>query len=184
MTLNAPATYRLSLTLAALLTLSGLQARAAGVDTTSIVAANADLNFVSTLTLRHTLNATQAFFSNLTLTAGQLLAEGVVDNNNGVTNLYAVRFTPGGVTVADNIHNCTAATLTGRAGANNKISLELCTGKTSSATTGDANPTKSGDWMYNTKPVAVFNYRILANGAQTVAADIYPVSVDAANWIK
>lgn len=179
-----------SAALAACLSLTAGTAQAAGApDPNTLTPASANLNFSTQTGFRHVLIPAQGYFGGV-VTSGQLLANGTADSGDGASSLYGVRFTPGGNFIADasqppgsDLYN---GRLTGTTDSAHVLKIQLYTYPGLCGGTTATYVREADGWMHCTNagatPAAA--YKIMANGAQSVAADIYTVSMDAASWIN
>lgn len=158
-------------------------------DANTITTTSADLNFAQQTGFRHVLIPRQGYFSGA-LADGTVLAEGTADSGDGAPSFYATRFTPGSTTTTNptqpNRAEITFGTVTGTNDPSHKLVIGLNTGANCNANL--ANFVRESDgWTHCTNSTSTtstsWRYTIYGNGAQSVAADVYNVSVDAAGWV-
>ncbi|MEL5558451.1 hypothetical protein [Serratia ureilytica] len=158
-------------------------------DANTITTTSADLNFAQQTGFRHVLIPRQGYFSGA-LANGTVLADGTADSGDGAPSFYATRFTQGSTTTPNPSQpsraELTLGTVTGTNDPSHKLVIGLDTQANCSANTANFERESDG-WTHCKNTVSntsiSWRYVIYANGAQSVAADVYNVSVDAAGWV-
>ncbi|MGQ8701799.1 hypothetical protein [Serratia marcescens] len=132
---------------------------------------SADVAFEQLTGVTHTLTAVETVFDT-TLSDTRLLANGQISTIDGVPQLIAIRYTPG--------------TYSGGSGPKVNVmgAIDALNQLTVSLTTAFMDWTADGQWdgYVTTAPQANCPYSIRSGANQTVAPDIYRVSLDAALW--
>lgn len=144
------------------------------IDSGSAQTATTTLVFVAPVSLQHTLTTETGLHAGNVPDQARVATGNVVATDSS-NQLFAVRFKPdtGTKGTSPDIY-----TIAGKAdAANNKLTLKLVP---SQATSTDA----TDGWLYENAESASYGYSLQTSGAQSVTADTYIVTMQAATWVS